>query len=94
MLETQRSGARRAAEPIEAAHEVADPGSPDPVEVLMRREAVQTVGSSGSDREAERSLRVKPDHLCHGRFGCAAPLVAHQQNYDHTSERRCAKNPT
>ena len=47
LLETQRSGARRAAEPIEAAHEVADPGSPDPVEVLMRREAVQTVGSRG-----------------------------------------------
>src|SRR6476661_9167335 len=42
---------------------------------------------------AGRSFRVKPDHLCHWRFGCAAPLVAHQQNYDHTSERRRAKNP-
>jgi hypothetical protein len=38
-LDLLRSGAIRAAEPIEAAHEVADPGSPDPVEVLMRREA-------------------------------------------------------
>jgi RNA polymerase sigma factor (sigma-70 family) len=44
-LDLLRSGAIRAAEPIEAAHEVADPGSPDPVEVLMRREAVETAVS-------------------------------------------------
>src|SRR6266550_2592320 len=44
-LDVLRSRAIRAAEPIEAAHEVADPESPDPVEVLMRREAVETAVS-------------------------------------------------
>lgn len=41
-LDLLRSRAIRAAEPIEAADAVADPQSPDPVEVLMRREAVET----------------------------------------------------
>jgi len=41
-LDLLRSRAIRAAEPIEAAHAVADPESPDPAEVLMRREAVET----------------------------------------------------
>jgi RNA polymerase sigma factor (sigma-70 family) len=44
-LDLLRSRAIRAAEPIEAAQEVADPESPDPVEVLMRREAVETAVS-------------------------------------------------
>jgi RNA polymerase sigma factor (sigma-70 family) len=44
-LDLMRSRAIRAAEPIEAALEVADPDSPDPVEVLMRREAVETAVS-------------------------------------------------
>jgi RNA polymerase sigma-70 factor, ECF subfamily len=44
-LDLLRSRAIRAAEPIEAAREVADPESPDPVEVLMRREAVDTAVS-------------------------------------------------
>jgi RNA polymerase sigma-70 factor, ECF subfamily len=44
-LDLLRSRAIRAAEPIEAAHEVADPESPDPAEVLMRREAVETAVS-------------------------------------------------
>jgi RNA polymerase sigma factor (sigma-70 family) len=44
-LDLLRSRAIRAAEPIEAAHEVVDPESPDPVEVLMRREAVETAVS-------------------------------------------------
>lgn len=44
-LDLLRSRATRAAEPIEAAHEVADPESPDPMEVLMRREAVDTAVS-------------------------------------------------
>jgi RNA polymerase sigma-70 factor (ECF subfamily) len=39
-LDLLRRRAIRAAEPIEAAHEVADPESPDPVEVLMRPEAL------------------------------------------------------
>src|SRR5260370_4779195 len=44
-LDLLRSRAIRAAEPIEAAQEVADPESPDPVEVLMRRGAVETAMS-------------------------------------------------
>jgi RNA polymerase sigma factor (sigma-70 family) len=44
-LDLLRSRAIRAAEPIEAAYEVADPESPDPVEALMRREAVETAVS-------------------------------------------------
>lgn len=44
-LDLLRRRAIRAAEPIEAAHELADPESPDPVEVLMRREAVDTAVS-------------------------------------------------
>ena len=44
-LDLLRSRAIRAAEPIEAAHEVADPENPDPAEVLMRREAVETAVS-------------------------------------------------
>jgi RNA polymerase sigma factor (sigma-70 family) len=44
-LDLLRSRAIRAAEPIETAHEVADPESRDPVEALMRREAVETAVS-------------------------------------------------
>jgi RNA polymerase sigma-70 factor (ECF subfamily) len=44
-LDLLRSRAIRAAEPIEAGHEVADPESPDPAEVMMRREAVETAVS-------------------------------------------------
>ena len=44
-LDLLRSRAIRVAAPIEAAYEIADPESPDPVEVLMRREAVETAVS-------------------------------------------------
>jgi RNA polymerase sigma factor (sigma-70 family) len=44
-LDLMRSRAIRAAVPIEAAYEVADPESPDPLEALMRREAVETAVS-------------------------------------------------
>jgi RNA polymerase sigma factor (sigma-70 family) len=44
-LDLLRSRAIRAAEPIDAAHEVADPEIPDPMEVMMRREAVETAVS-------------------------------------------------
>jgi len=44
-LDLLRSRAIRAAEPIEAANEVADSENPDPAEVLMRREAVETAVS-------------------------------------------------
>jgi RNA polymerase sigma factor (sigma-70 family) len=44
-LDLLRSRTIRSTEPIEAAHEVADPESPDPAEVLMRRQAVDTAVS-------------------------------------------------
>jgi RNA polymerase sigma-70 factor (ECF subfamily) len=44
-LDLLRSRAIRSAEPIESAEEVADPEIPDPVEVIMRREAVETAVS-------------------------------------------------
>ena len=44
-LDLLRSRAVRAAEPIEAALEVVDDANPDPVEMLMRQEAVQTAVS-------------------------------------------------
>jgi len=44
-LDLLRSRAIRAAEPIEAAEELADPEIPDPVEAMMRREAVETAVS-------------------------------------------------
>src|SRR5260221_3433611 len=56
-LDLLRSRAIRAAEPIEAADEVADPEMPDPVEVLMRRGAgatprAQRLGRSSTQRRA------------------------------------------
>jgi RNA polymerase sigma-70 factor (ECF subfamily) len=44
-LDLLRSRAVRMAEPIEAASDLADPASPDPVEMLMRQEAVKTAVS-------------------------------------------------
>jgi RNA polymerase sigma factor (sigma-70 family) len=44
-LDLLRSRAVRTTEPIDAAAEVADPASPDPVEMLMRQEAVKTAVS-------------------------------------------------
>ena len=44
-IDLLRRRAVREAEPIEAAHEIADEESPDPIEALMRREAVETAVS-------------------------------------------------
>ncbi len=63
-LDLLRSRAIRAAEPIEAAHEVADPESPDPVEVLMRREAVETAVSRFTELPTvQRSVVILKDVL-------------------------------
>jgi RNA polymerase sigma factor (sigma-70 family) len=51
-LDLLRGRALRKAEPIEAASDIADEANPDPVEVLMRQEAVETAVS----RFAELSL--------------------------------------
>ena len=63
-MDLLRSRAIRAAEPIEAADEVADPESPDPVEVLMRREAVETAVSRFVELPTmQRSVLILKDVL-------------------------------
>jgi RNA polymerase sigma factor (sigma-70 family) len=63
-LDLLRSRAIRAAEPIEAAHEVADPEIPDAVEVLMRREAVETAVSRFAELPTvQRSVVILKDVL-------------------------------
>jgi RNA polymerase sigma-70 factor (ECF subfamily) len=63
-LDLLRSRAIRAAEPIEAAHEIADPESPDPEEVLMRREAVETAVSRFAELPTvQRSVVILKDVL-------------------------------
>src|SRR5260370_32236910 len=63
-LDLLRSRAIRAAEPIEAAHEVADSESPDPVEVLMRQHAAETPRSRVVElRTVQRSVVILKDVL-------------------------------
>jgi RNA polymerase sigma-70 factor (ECF subfamily) len=63
-LDLLRSRAIRAAQPIEAAHEVPDPESPDPLEVLMRREAVDTAVSRFAELPTmQRSVVILKDVL-------------------------------
>lgn len=63
-LDLLRSRAIRAAEPIEAAHEVADAEAPDPVEVMMRREAIETAVSRFAELPTvQRSVVILKDVL-------------------------------
>jgi RNA polymerase sigma factor (sigma-70 family) len=63
-VELFRSRAVRAAELIEAAQEVADPESPDPVEMMMRREAVETAVSRFAELPTtQRSVVILKDVL-------------------------------
>lgn len=63
-LDGLRSRAVRAAEPIETAHEVADPESLDPVEAMMRREAVETAVSRFAELPTmQRSVVILKDVL-------------------------------
>jgi RNA polymerase sigma factor (sigma-70 family) len=74
-LDLLRSRAIRAADPIEAAHEVADPESPDPVEVLMRREAVDTAVSRFVElATVQRSVVILKDVLDQSLEEIAATL--------------------
>ena len=74
-LDLLRSRAIRAAAPIEAAHEVADPESPDPVEVLMRREAVETAVSRFAELPTvQRSVVILKDVLDQSLEEIAATL--------------------
>lgn len=63
-LDLLRSKATRAAAPIEAAHNVADQATPDPVEVLMRQEAVRTAVSRFTELPIlQRSVVILKDVL-------------------------------
>jgi len=63
-LDLLRSRAIRAAEPIEMADQTADPESPDPVEALMRREAVETAVSRFAELPTvQRSVVILKDVL-------------------------------
>ena len=63
-LDLLRSRAIRVATPIEAAQEVADPESPDPVEMMMRREAVETAVSRFAELPTtQRSVVILKDVL-------------------------------
>jgi RNA polymerase sigma factor (sigma-70 family) len=63
-LDVLRSKAIRAAEPIEAAHNVVDQANPDPVEELMRQEAVSTAVSRFAELPIlQRSVIILKDIL-------------------------------
>jgi RNA polymerase sigma-70 factor (ECF subfamily) len=63
-LDLLRGRAVRKAEPIEAASEIADPASPDPVEMLMRQEAVKTAVSRYAELPIlQRSVVILKDVL-------------------------------
>jgi RNA polymerase sigma factor (sigma-70 family) len=74
-LDLLRSRAIRAAEPIEAAQELADPEIPDPVEVMMRREAVETAVSRFVELPTmQRSVVILKDVLDQSLEEIAATL--------------------
>jgi len=63
-LDVLRGKAVRAAEPIQAAHDVVDQVNPDPVEELMRQEAVRTAVSRFSELPVlQRSVIILKDIL-------------------------------
>jgi RNA polymerase sigma factor (sigma-70 family) len=63
-LDLLRSRTIRLAEPIDAALDLADPASPDPVEMLMRQEAVKTAVSRFAELPTvQRSVVILKDVL-------------------------------
>ena len=63
-LDVLRGKAVRAAEPIQAAHDVVDQANPDPVEEMMRQEAVRTAVSRFSELPVlQRSVIILKDIL-------------------------------
>ena len=63
-LDLLRSRAVRKAEPIEAAIDIADEANPDPMEVLMRQEAVETAVSRFAELPlVQRSVVILKDVL-------------------------------
>ena len=74
-LDLLRSRAVRKAEPIDAASDVADPASPDPVEMLMRQEAVKTAVSRFAELPLlQRSVVILKDVLDESLMEIAALL--------------------
>jgi RNA polymerase sigma factor (sigma-70 family) len=74
-LDLLRSRAIRAAEPLEAAAETPDPAAADPLEALMRQEAVRTAVSRFVDLPtAQRSVVILKDVLGHSLEDIAALL--------------------
>jgi RNA polymerase sigma factor (sigma-70 family) len=74
-LDLLRSRAVRSAEPIEAASEVADQANPDPVEKLMRQEAVKTAVSRFAELPTlQRSVVILKDVLDESLIEIAALL--------------------
>ena len=63
-MDLLRSRTIRAAEPVEATQEAVDPDTPDPAEVLMRREAVETAVSRFAELPTvQRSVVILKDVL-------------------------------
>jgi RNA polymerase sigma factor (sigma-70 family) len=74
-LDLLRSRAVRRAEPIEAAADIADLASPDPVEMLMRQEAVKTAVSRFAELPTlQRSVVILKDVLDESLIEIAALL--------------------
>ncbi len=74
-LDLLRGRAVRQAEPIDAASDVVDPVSPDPVEVLMRQEAVRTAVSRFAELPIlQRSVVILKDVLDESLIEIAALL--------------------
>lgn len=74
-LDLLRGRAIRATEPIEAAHAIADPAAPDPVETLMRNEAVATAVSRFAELPIlQRSTVILKDVLDEPLAGIAGLL--------------------
>ncbi|GLH76693.1 DNA-directed RNA polymerase sigma-70 factor [Bradyrhizobium sp. SSBR45G] len=63
-LDLLRSRALRAADPIDAADNIADTAAPDPVEMMMRREAIETAISRFTELPLhQRSVLILKDVL-------------------------------
>lgn len=74
-LDLLRSRAVRNAEPIDAAPDVTDPASPDPMEMLMRQEAVETAVSRFVELPIlQRSIVILKDVLDESLVEIAALL--------------------
>jgi RNA polymerase sigma factor (sigma-70 family) len=74
-LDLLRARAVRLSEPIEAAFDVPDPTNPDPVEVLMRQEAIKTAVSRFAELPPiQRSVVILKDVLDESLLEIAALL--------------------